>query len=81
MSDAVSFAEIDEQHAELLPERTVMSTIFLTDGETGGAGGDGTGGIGGNVLSGIGILSPGVAGAGNGTGGAGGAVNPPAPAP
>ncbi len=80
MSDAVSFAEIDEQHVELLPERTVMSTIFLAEGETGGAGGNGAGGIGANVLGGIGILSPGTANVGNGYGGAGGAVNP-APAP
>lgn len=40
MSDAVSFAEIDEQLVELLPERTVMSAIVLTDG---GAGGNGPG--------------------------------------
>jgi hypothetical protein len=78
MSDAVSFAEIDVQHVELLPQRTVMSTIFLVQGETGGNGGDGTGGMGANVLSGIGLLAQGTAGAGNGTGGAGGAVNPPA---
>lgn len=76
MSDAVSFAEIDEQLVELLPERTVMSTIFLAEGETGGNGGNGAGGIGGNVLGGIGILSPGTANVANGTGGAGGAINP-----
>ena len=78
MSDAVSFAEIDEQRVELLPQRTVMSTAFLTDGGTGGNGGDAAGGIGANLLSGIGILAEGNAGAGNGTGGAGGAINPPA---
>lgn len=81
MSDAVSFAEIDEQRVELLPERTVMSTIFLTDGETGGNGGDGVGGIGATVLGGIGILAEGNSITGSGIGGAGGAVNPPAPAP
>ena len=75
MSDAVSFAEIDEQRVELLPERTVMSTIFLVEGETGGAGGDGVGGVGANVLGGIGILSPGNAITGSGIGGAGGAIN------
>ncbi|MGH3884384.1 MAG: hypothetical protein ACRDRY_10075 [Pseudonocardiaceae bacterium] len=80
MSDAVSIAEINEQHVELLPERTVMSTIFLADGDTGGDGGDGTGGIGADVLSGIGILAPGTSFAGAGVGGAGGAINP-APAP
>jgi hypothetical protein len=79
MSDAVSFAEIDTQHIELLPERTVMSTMFRTQGGgTAGNGGNGTGGTGVNVLSGIGILAEGTAGAGNGTGGPGGAFNPPA---
>ncbi|MGH3885864.1 MAG: hypothetical protein ACRDSZ_04715 [Pseudonocardiaceae bacterium] len=76
MSDAVSFAEIDEQQVELLPERTVMSTIFLAEGETAGDGGDGVGGIGGAVLSGIGILAEGNAITGSGIGGAGGAINP-----
>ncbi len=76
MSDAVSFAEIDEQQVELLPERTVMSTICLAE-PTGGNGGDGTGGIGTDVLSGIGVLSPGTAITGSGIGGAGGAVVPP----
>lgn len=81
MSDAVSFAEINEQQVELLPERTVMSTIFQTEGgQTGGNGGDGTGGIGIPILSGIGILAEGTSSAGDGMGGAGGAVNP-APAP
>ncbi|MGH3802517.1 MAG: hypothetical protein ACRDTD_20820 [Pseudonocardiaceae bacterium] len=80
MSDAVSFAEIDEQQVELLPERTVMSVICLADGETAGNGGDGAGGIGAGVLSGIGVLSPGTANIANGYGGAGGAINP-APAP
>jgi hypothetical protein len=77
MSDAVSFAEINEQQIELLPQRTVMSMIFQTQGgQTGGNGGDGKGGIGANLLSGIGILAEGTAGAGNGSGGAGGAINP-----
>lgn len=79
MSDAVSFAEIDEQQVELLPERTVMSTLCLAEptGGDGGNGGDGTGGIGTDVLSGIGVLSPGTAITGSGIGGAGGAVVPP----
>ncbi|MGH3785836.1 MAG: hypothetical protein ACRDRG_04645 [Pseudonocardiaceae bacterium] len=38
MSDALSFAEIDGQHVELLPARTVLS-LFSTGG--GGKGGDG----------------------------------------
>ena len=53
MTDALSFAEIDAQHLELLPARTVLS-LFATggggakggdagDGGPGGYGGDGTG--------------------------------------
>ena len=39
MSDALSSAEIDDQHVELLPDRTVMS-IFSTANPTGGTGPD-----------------------------------------
>lgn len=80
MSDALSFAEIDGQHVELLPARTVMS-MFSTggceggDGGTGGAGGSAQGGLGINILSGIGILGKGIASAGDATGGAGGSAN------
>lgn len=35
MSDAVSFAELDGQHVELLPARTVLSVFSAQD--TGGA--------------------------------------------
>ena len=31
MSDALSFAEIDGQHAELLPARTVLSLLSMAD--------------------------------------------------
>jgi hypothetical protein len=81
MSGAVSFAEINEQHVELLPERTVMSLVAMGEGSTAGNGGDGTGGVGAAVLSGIGILSPGTAITGSGVGGAGGAINPAPPTP
>ncbi|MGH3547938.1 MAG: hypothetical protein ACRDQU_07445 [Pseudonocardiaceae bacterium] len=80
MSDALSFAEIDGLHVELLPARTVMST-FATheceggDGGTGGAGGAAQGGLGINILSGIGILGTGSASAGDAFGGAGGSAN------
>jgi hypothetical protein len=78
MSDALSFAEIDGQHVELLPARTVMSA-FRTggggDGGTGGNGGSAQGGLGINILSGIGILGTGVASAGDATGGNGGSAN------
>ena len=77
MSDALSFAEIDGQHVELLPARTLMST-FRTgggDGGTGGNGGSAQGGLGINILSGIGILGTGVASAGDATGGNGGSAN------
>ncbi len=36
MSDTVSFAELDGQHVELLPARTVLSVFSAQD--TGGAG-------------------------------------------
>ena len=74
MSDALSFAEIDEQHLELLPARTVMS-MFSACGGCGGDGGNGgsaQGGLGINILSGIGILGTGVASAGDAAGGNGG---------
>jgi hypothetical protein len=74
MFDAMSFGEIDGQHVELLPARTVLS-LFATGSSTGGDGGNGgnaQGGLGINVLSGIGILGTGVASAGSATGGGGG---------
>ena len=72
MFDAMSFAEIDGQHVELLPARTVLS-LFATHGATGGEGGNGggaQGGVGVNVLSGIGVLGTGSASAGDAAGGA-----------
>jgi hypothetical protein len=81
MSDTLSFAEVDGQHVELLPARTVMS-MFSTgggceagNGGTGGHGGAAQGGLGINILSGIGILGKGIASAGDATGGAGGSAN------
>jgi len=35
MSDALSFADIDGQHVELLPARTVLSLFSLGDGDGG----------------------------------------------
>jgi hypothetical protein len=35
MFDALSFTEIDEQHVELLPARTVMSLFDMTGGKGG----------------------------------------------
>lgn len=48
MSDALSFVEIDGQHVELLPARTVMSMFHAGggDGGAGGAGGNAQGGLG-----------------------------------
>ncbi|MCA1709949.1 MAG: hypothetical protein LC808_44365 [Actinobacteria bacterium] len=84
----LNFAEIDSQHVELLPARTVMSLFNLGGGVNGygGAGGSGAGGPVSCVVS-IGNLSVGlgaILGAGSadgtgsscnsaGTGGAGGA--------
>jgi hypothetical protein len=78
MFDALSFAEADSQHVELLPARTVMSLLPLHDsggrggnaGE-GGKGGQGRGGIGLNILN-IDLFGDQINGAGDGTGGAGG---------
>jgi hypothetical protein len=78
MSDALSFVEIDGQHVELLPARTVMSMFTLGeggDGGTGGNGGSAQGGVGVNVLSGLGVLGTGSAFAGDATGGGGGSAN------
>ncbi len=74
MFDAMSFGEIDGQHVELLPARTVMSTFSAGGHNEGGNGGNGQGGLGINLLSGIGILGTGTASAGDGTGGPGGAA-------
>ncbi len=46
MTDALSFAEIDGQHVELLPARTVLS-LFSGCGCGGPEGGDASGGMGG----------------------------------
>lgn len=74
MSDAMSFTEIDAQHAELLPARTVLSGGggFDVDGTAGDAAG-GNGGAGVGVLSGISVLSSGDTQ--GGVGGAGGAAS------
>ncbi len=50
MSDALTLAEIDAQHVELLPARTVMSMFLATGSGGGGRGGNaapgGDGGLG-----------------------------------
>ena len=47
MSKALSFAELDEQRAELLPQRTVLSMLTGISGGRGGEGGlGGPGGVG-----------------------------------
>ena len=87
MSDTLSFVEIDGQHVELLPARTVLS-LFANgcgcevshgggggDGGAGGAGGAAQGGLGINILSGIGVLGTGTASAGNAAGGPGGSAD------
>jgi hypothetical protein len=75
MFDAMSFGEIDGQHVELLPARTVLSCCGggSSTGGNGGAGGHAQGGLGINLLSGIGVLGTGTASAGDAAGGAGGA--------
>jgi len=51
MSDALSFAEIDEQQVELLPERTIMSTIFISQIDLGDAATECVGGVFSNDLN------------------------------
>jgi len=74
MSESLSFAEIDGQHLELLPARTVMSMYAGWGGGTGigGPGGPAQGGLGLDVLN-INILGTQANAAGNGIGGPGGA--------
>lgn len=43
MPEALSFTEIDRQHLEILPARTVMSMFMTTDGATGGTDSTATG--------------------------------------
>ena len=54
MFDALSFTEIDGQHVELLPSRTVLS-LFSTGGGGVCGGTGGTGGNGGDAYGGIGV--------------------------
>lgn len=63
MTDTLSFAEIDGQHVELLPARTVLSLVSTCGcggghgyGGGGNAGDGGNGGIGGNGGDGRGGL-------------------------
>ncbi|MDQ2881080.1 MAG: hypothetical protein M3Y48_07480 [Actinomycetota bacterium] len=66
MSDKVSLAELDGQHPELLPARTVLSLFSAGDGGTGTNGGDAVGTLGLNVLN-----HPLIPGSGNAVGAAG----------
>ena len=54
MSDVLSFAEIDGQHVELLPARTVLS-VFNAGGGGGRGGNGGEGGTGGVGRGGLGL--------------------------
>ena len=55
MSDALSFVEIDGQHVELLPSRTVLSLFSAAgrggNGGLGAPGGVGRGGLGANLIN------------------------------
>ena len=82
MFDALSFGEIEDQHAELLPARTVLSMIRVKsgggcvggNGGTGGNGGEGEGGLGVNLLN-IVLFDEQYNDAANGYGGNGGSAN------
>ena len=58
MSDAVTFPEISEQHAELLPPRTVMSMFVMQPGD-GGAATNNCLNVGIPILSGLGVAGTG----------------------
>jgi hypothetical protein len=83
MSDALSFTEIDSQHVEFLPARTVLSltgSVKTGGGVCGGTGG--VGGNGGNATGGIGVQALNIIlqhtqynEAANAYGGAGGSAN------
>ncbi|MGH3812619.1 MAG: hypothetical protein ACRDUV_09205 [Pseudonocardiaceae bacterium] len=70
MSDTVSFAELDGQHVELLPARTVLSMFIAGDGGIGKDGTDAVGKIGVNFLG-----FPVIPGSGNAFGGHGASAN------
>ena len=70
MSNTLSFAEIEGQHVELLPARTVMS-MYAMGGCHAGNGGDARGGIGINLLN-IALLGDQDNSAANAYGGKGG---------
>ncbi|MDQ4010794.1 MAG: hypothetical protein M3228_08885 [Actinomycetota bacterium] len=71
MSDAVSFTDLDGQHVELLPARTVLSMFSAGDGGVASDGTNGQGTIGGNIL---GMPMP-IFGQGNGVGTNGGSAD------
>jgi hypothetical protein len=74
MPDALSHAELDGQHVELLPARTVLS-LFVSDG-TPGSPGDGSDGSGaGSTITNDGIGYTQYATHGIGTGGVGGTAS------
>jgi hypothetical protein len=54
MSDTLSFAEIDRQHVELLPARTVLSMVSACGCDPGGHGGGGGGNAGDGGNGGVG---------------------------
>lgn len=51
MSDTLSFTELDAQHVELLPARTVLSMMFTAHGTGGSNYGNGNGGGGGTAIA------------------------------
>ncbi len=77
-SAALGFAELDEQRAELLPHRTVLSMVTGIgggrggEGGLGGPGGVGRGGLGANLIN-INLFGDQTNPAGTGYGGVGGA--------
>lgn len=67
MSDTVRFTELERQHVELLPARTVLSVFSAADGGVAAPGADSTGGV---VLGVLNQTIPIVPGSGTGAAGA-----------
>lgn len=73
MSNAVSFAELEAQYVEVLPVRTVLSTLTAAPGESTNSGTGGAPSVGSIAMAMLGINQGGDGADGTNTGGNGGA--------
>jgi hypothetical protein len=75
MSDAVSFAELEAQHVEVLPARTVLSTLSTPGESSANSGTNSPPSLGTTAMSLLGINPGGNGADGTNTDGDGGAEN------